>query len=853
MKLFFMHCISLISVAAMLFCQPIWALDEDELTKEPSSDIASTDQQALSFDELKIPTVSFHKVEGQPVLDGKLSEPFWKKARRFDLDLELYPTRFAKPIVETVAYIAVTSTHVFVGFVVSDPNPEKLRSAPRNHDAVKDDDYVSLIIDPTGTAVKKYEFRINPHGSLADVLQDTVSDRYIYDWDTKWSGAADINDKGYTAEIAIPLQSIKFPLQADTDDGKWLMVLKRSYPRRVDRTFGAVILVEKTRSIEKEKETNLLSSIEKQHAIDKSNDDQPGLALEESEVEAVMPAAKATLKNSRLTNRLQSLEITPYYIFHRDEERDVGASFEQVDEHSEHEVGFTGNMRFGTNKSLAITINPNFTEVEADIARDSINNSFVKFKPEKREFFQANGELYNTMLPVVYTRHVVSPEVGFSYAQSDKKSTSGFFWANDRETELIMPDSLGSDTVSLLRRSESAAARYQRVFGKQAVGLLGTFRQGDGYHNYLGGVDGVWDLGIDDKMRYQLLYADTKYPEAFADDLCEEGDCTVDPIPEDCSLGHCNVNAYVLRTDPNETLADHALRFNYKHDGPTSLYWFNYYDVGEDFRGDLGYTARIDFKMINFAYGHKWYLTMPGDDGKSRIRAYFVLKDMESQRGEQIDESISLFAEFRGWQQTVLRFGPTVKERAVNRLDQNSLSLGDNAPLFDENYWTWYYEIAPSVKWTLNFDGRYGEIADAENMLLGDMREFKPRFRYRFDDHIEVDAKLTWRKFDVSAGELYTEKFYTLSASYRKNKKISHRLLWLYDVTERNLENWVVDEDKKERESSFEYTFIYMPNNYWKLLAGVKFLNEWDDDINEDGLTNREFYLKIERQINVLL
>jgi hypothetical protein len=46
------------------------------------------------------------------------------------------------------------------------------------------------VIDTTGNLPREFEFRVNPHGAPADVLQSTVSNRYIYDWDTQWEAEA---------------------------------------------------------------------------------------------------------------------------------------------------------------------------------------------------------------------------------------------------------------------------------------------------------------------------------------------------------------------------------------------------------------------------------------------------------------------------------------------------------------------------------------------------------------------------------------------------------------------------------------------------------------------------------------
>ena len=98
-------------------------------------------------------------------------------------------------------------------------------------------------------------------------------------------------------------------------------------------------------------------------------------------------------------------------------------------------------------RSLTVTVNPNFTEVEADIARQSINNSFVVFKPEKRDFFRDATEYYSTLLPMVYTRNIVKPEIGASFLRTGTTNSTGVFWVRDEVTNVTMPDTFGSDTV----------------------------------------------------------------------------------------------------------------------------------------------------------------------------------------------------------------------------------------------------------------------------------------------------------------------------------------------------------------------------------------------------------------------
>jgi len=798
----------------------------------PESDVGLSAEAVPEENKLKIPELFFQPVEGKPVIDGDITDPFWAAAESFSLDMEIYPTRFAKAVVETKAWMAVTTTHVYIAFDAFDPKPENIRSALRERDASKEDDYVSIIIDPTGSLAKKYEFRVNPHGTLSDVVQDTISERYIYDWDTDWDGAAKINDHGYTVEIAIPISSIRAPLDYKDKDHKGVAILKRSYPRRVDRTLATFFLF---KGYDKEKEPENIVDVPILLSNPQPKDTGKGTVILKDK-----PAA---------TKEEKKFSITPHYIFHIEETRSIGGEFAQVVEHDEHGAGLDAEYNISSAQSLYLTINPNYTDVEADIARQSINNPFVIFQPEKRRFFKASTEYYNTLIPTVYTRNIIRPSFGLSYIRDDVASSTGAFWIHDKETEVLMPDTFGSDKVELVESSESSAFRIRYSKNRRSVGAIGTYRSGDGYHNAVAGIDGLWDISIDDKLRYQVLYSDTEYPQRFAEDLCEQDGCTTTPPPAFCPLGNCSTNAQVLRTNYGQPLTGHALQLRYKHDGPESLYWVGYEDTSPDFRADLGFQKRVDVRSLNVAYGRKWYVnTFDDDEGKSRIRGYLIWTHTRSyEDNNQLENGIGIWGEFRGSYQSVLRLGRRYRDRAVNRINQNSLETGSNAPLFDEEYWQWYLETSPWTHITFNLDGRWGTTADADNLVLGDMLELKPKITGRYD-RITIIASLTYRDFDVDNARLYNEKFWSLTAVYKKSHQVSHRFLYLDDLTTRDTARWLGTELDKEIERTLEYTYIYKTKKDWSVLAGVKFEYDFTSDINDGSLTRREIYTKVEKR-----
>jgi len=213
-----------------------------------------------------------------------------------------------------------------------------------------------------------------------------------------------------------------------------------------------------------------------------------------------------------------------------------------------------------------------------------------------------------------------------------------------------------------------------------------------------------------------------------------------------------------------------------------------------------------------------------------------------------LEKSVSFWGEFRGTFQSVVRLGWRLRKRAVNRINQASLETGDNAPLFNENYLQWFFETAPWSNWKINLDGRYGKIADAENLVLGNMTEIEPIITYRFGP-VELKASGTFRDYEYEDKSLYKERFLSFIVLYRRSQRISHRFLYLDNLTERDVDRWRGDELSKEIERNFEYTLTYSPNDKWRILAGIKLEYEFESDTDEGDITNRQFYCKIEKKI----
>ena len=131
-------------------------------------------------------------------------------------------------------------------------------------------------------------------------MQDTSSVRYIYDWDTEWTGEAKITETGYNVEISIPVSSIRQPEIDKGEESKGIVILKRTYPRRTDSTLANFFIF------------NRKSNLPEDVSTEKSADN-----AEAAEAIPVGGSDDGTVAKTPVSTEY-NFQITPYYIYHFD-------------------------------------------------------------------------------------------------------------------------------------------------------------------------------------------------------------------------------------------------------------------------------------------------------------------------------------------------------------------------------------------------------------------------------------------------------------------------------------------------------------------------------------------------------
>lgn len=182
------------------------------------------------------PSINVTKLSGEIKIDGYLSEDIWKQVGASNDFTERYPGDMIQPPVKTEVYVAYDNAKLYVGFIAHD-DPANLRATMCQRDQFSGDDFVAVFLDTYGNAAWTYEFYVNPYGIQRDRLLTYVGStiQQDYGFDMIWESAAKITTDGYSAEIAIPFSSIRFP---NNDGQSWKVNFERFHPRDINHIYS---------------------------------------------------------------------------------------------------------------------------------------------------------------------------------------------------------------------------------------------------------------------------------------------------------------------------------------------------------------------------------------------------------------------------------------------------------------------------------------------------------------------------------------------------------------------------------------------------------------------------------------
>ncbi len=697
------------------------------------------------------PELHVARATGPIEVDGRLGDPGWSGATRVDTFYETNPGDGVEPKVKTVAWLTYDDRFFYAAFDFSDPDPKSIRAPLGDHDSVPSyTDYGGVILDTRNDGKTALMFLANPRGIQYDAItndssgEDSSPDFY-------WDSVARITPTGWTLEIRIPFSSLRYNSAAVQT---WGILLYRNRPRDFRyQMFNSKLPRGTTCFIcHEQKMTGLTGLPSGNHAV---------LAPYATGSEQALPRGDAGTPLERQSPRW--------------------------------EAGLDAKWTPNANTAIDAAINPDFSQVESDVAQITANQRFALFFPEKRPFFLEGLELFSTPIQAVYTRTITSPRWGLRATGEVGSSLYTFLVAEDRGGgSVIVPGPNGSNLANEDFSSRVAIGRGRKDFGSSYASFLLTDREIEGGgHNRVFGPDFLWRPGSDDTVTGQLLISDSQTPNR--PDLAAEWD--------------------------GRNLSSHAGYLNWGHSTRTWDWSLQYLDIGDEFRADLGFLPQVGVRDSTASLGRSFFY----EKGPLHsFHPYLRLRNVDGTDGGLLLRRIIPGFEIQGLWNGYLS------------LERRTETVRAGSRLFDSNYYVGVLQLSPSQRLgDVAINLTWGDDVDFANIRPARSAEIGLAGTVRPTDHLAVQLNADRRWLDVSPtgsgardARLFNAEVARVKATYTFTSRASLRLIVQRDRTVRAVELYDPALDAIRREEGVTGSALFSYKLNWQT---VLFLGYSDD------------------------
>jgi uncharacterized protein DUF5916/cellulose/xylan binding protein with CBM9 domain len=289
-------------------------------------------------------SITIHRSASKIIIDGELNEEAWQGSAIADSFINKWPTDTGKAKLQTEIKILYDGQFIYFGIkAVLDDKTPVIQSLKRDVNPYYSDG-VSVVIDPSGEHTSGYTFGINAANAQMEGIAQVNS--VSFEWDAKWYSQTKIFNGYWTAEIAIPFKSLRFPESLE----EWrINFIRNDMTNNCFSTWNQVPIQFFGANL------NCLGKVIYGDGIPrlKSNN-------------AVIPyiSGRAYEANNNYTSTFNA--------------------------------GLDAKMAINSSLNLDATINPDFSQVDVD--RQIINfDRFDVLLPERRTFFLENNDLFANM------------------------------------------------------------------------------------------------------------------------------------------------------------------------------------------------------------------------------------------------------------------------------------------------------------------------------------------------------------------------------------------------------------------------------------------------------------------------
>jgi len=426
------------------------------------------------------PTVQAPRVTSVPTLDGLLDDDVWADAVLITEFTQRSPVEGDSASERTEVYIAYDSTNLYFGFYAHYSDPGLIRANRSDRDQFSQDDTISIYFDPFLDQQRAYVFTVNGYGVQGDSIMGGGGGggggfqggggggggipRGDSSWDALFDSAGTLVSDGWTAEMAIPFKSLRYPARGQDEPHRWGFQIARSIGSKNE----SVVWAPMTRAI------------------------------------AGFMTQMGTLTGFTNLSTSRNLEFLPTFtaIQFGSLDRTTG-SFVQNDIDPEAGIG----IKYGVTSDLIadFTFNPDFSQIESDQPQIEVNQRFPLFFNELRPFFLEGQEVFDTRgeVNLVHTRTIIDPRVGGKLTGKLGDATVGVLVANDEAPGKV--DDSSDPAFEQTAQFFIGRVRYDMYPGSY-VGAILTDREFLDTYSRVGGIDGQFRVGQTDDVEFRIAH-----------------------------------------------------------------------------------------------------------------------------------------------------------------------------------------------------------------------------------------------------------------------------------------------------------------------------------------------------------
>ena len=401
-------------------------------------------------------------------IDGQLTEPAWALAPISRQWITFSPAYGEKLDFPTDVWLAYDRDNLYFAFRCHDPEPAKIKTSLAKRDSASSDDWVGVAIDGLNNRQSTFEFYINPSGVQLDGMTTAMyADSLDAAHDFVWESAARIDESGFTAEIRIPLESLRFKGGSEVAMGMMFF-------RHISR-LGRM-------------------------------GSWPEIKVGRNQFHFLVAVVYNDLKKGL------NLELLPSFTLNRGSARRGDDSWDAAEWTSNAGL----SLKYGLSSSVTAeaTLNPDFSQVESDAFQVEVNQRYPVFYSEKRPFFMEGVNAFDfglinngMMLASVYSRFIADPDWAAKLSGTAGKAQFALLAADDRAPGLEWEEGSNPDAG---RRAYWGLFRLKYSLGSDnSLGLLYSGRSFAGGFNQAAGADLQYRMFQNLRLLVSWLHSET--------------------------------------------------------------------------------------------------------------------------------------------------------------------------------------------------------------------------------------------------------------------------------------------------------------------------------------------------------